>query len=174
MDNKANSSYTPRPGSKVSAALETMAKGPVLADVLAATMDCPINNVSSLLFQALKNDVVVKVTDSSGSLHFALVEMEMPAGFSLYEPGSSTRLKKLVDPADPFGLVAKRTAPALALAPAPERPIPAPAASQDAAAQFVVALFSTGELMISVGADTVRLCPEHQRLLQKYVARFKD
>lgn len=39
--------------------------------------------------------------------------------------------------------------------------------------EFVAALFSTGELMISVGGNSVRLTPAHQQQLEQYQTRFR-
>lgn len=193
MDSKEKD-YKPRPGSKVSAALEVMKSGPVAVAALASVIQCPENNVSTVLFQALKNDLVVKVFDAAGVQHFMSGESELPEGFRFVR-GIVT--KQAPDPNDPFGLAGKRQAPpagpaanrppadaapaAKPAAPAAQPTAPAGATTMDtsgavrpAAGIFVAALFSTGELMIQVGDDQVFLSREHQRELRQYCARFES
>lgn len=49
-----------------------------------------------------------------------------------------------------------------------------PGTANEIADDFVAAVFSTGELMIRVGKDEVRLTPVHQRKLEQFVSRFEE
>ena len=105
------------------------------------------------------------------------------------EPGDTTG--GVFRPHDPFSRAIAKPFPGVDIDAAGEQrqvaaavarastPTPPPAAAPvavpaPAAAEFVAALFSTGELVISVGADSVRLSREHQQLLAQFVCRFED
>lgn len=215
--------YTPRPGSKTESAILAMNDGPVPTAQLAAIMACGSASVGAGLGSALKGGLVMRVVDEAQNMHFALTSMCLPEGFAVWKTkdshtpaGGAALSGRRADPADPFGLVAKRTAPkpaggididaagqrqkepaqvpkapptafAKPLA-APARPAAVPQVAiavkisgpavpgdvKEIADDFVAAVFSTGELMIRVGKDEVRLSPVHQRKLEQFVSRFEE
>jgi len=198
---RPNDVYTPRPGSKVSLAIQALLDGPMTSEGLAAVMSSPTNSVRGMLYAPVERGLLLRVQDATGLLHYALAGMAIDEQFTPYQGREPSEVRKPVspilypqarmnvDPADPFGLVAKKSeqpavpapaaAPVLTLAPKPkeEAPVPEPVAAPIPLAApvtcnlFEAAVFSSGDLLISVGIVSVRLTPEHQRQLNDFMSR---
>ncbi|MFZ3286231.1 MAG: hypothetical protein WA191_05230 [Telluria sp.] len=191
-----NSEYSPRPGSKISAAIQALLDGPMPTDALANAMRSPSNSISQMLKAPMEHGLIVKVQDNTGLLHYACAGMSLDDKFMPYagragtmSPETVVPPRAAVNPADPFGLVAKqatqrpaarksRSAPATSTPQAHRaanvKPLPPAAVPSNEEVPFVAALFSTGDLMIKVGEDTVMLSRSHQVQLRQYVARFEE
>jgi hypothetical protein len=116
--------FSPRPGSKVSLAVQALLDGPMNTEALAGVMDSPSNSVRGMLSIPVERGLLVKVQDSTGMLHYALTGMSIDEQFVPYKgraPGEAKlplspvlypQAKTNVNPADPFGLLARSKAPA--------------------------------------------------------------
>lgn len=191
-----NSEYSPRPGSKISVAIQALLDGPMSSDALSNAMRSPSNSISQMLKAPVEHGLIVKVQDNTGLLHYACAGMPIDDKFIPYMgctgaalDGRAVPLRAVVNPADPFGLVAKQatqrpaaresrsasaTSTPHAHRAANVKPLPPAAAPSNDEVPFVAALFSTGELMIKVGEDMVMLSRSHQVQLRQYVARFEE
>jgi hypothetical protein len=176
--------YTPRENSKVTAALQALADGPMTASALANLMTCAPNNVGARLRQAIESDMVVRLQDNTGLLHYALSEPATVEGFSRYHGAvdGSPAPRRPLNPADPFGLVANKAGPdAFSRRESPPAKARDKSASPLAVAHtpsaalrphFDAAMHLSGELSITVGETTVWLDREHQLQLSVFTSKF--
>ena len=184
--------YTPHPESKIAKAITAMGAGPMTATTLGKLLSSKANNIGQMLRHAIESDLVVRLQDESGLLHYGIPEQLPVAGFSTYHGPSDSAPKRptTVDPMDPFGLAARK-AGADAFASRVEMPPAKAERTENAIARapyarrekgckisnavqqnFEAALISTGHLSITVGSTTVRLTPEHQRMLAEFTSKF--
>ncbi|MES2126683.1 MAG: hypothetical protein V4463_05370 [Pseudomonadota bacterium] len=117
----SKSSYTPQPGSKISAAIQALLDGPMTAIALGNVMTAPANSVPQMLVKPIKEGMIIKLQDKTGLLHFSLPGMAVDESFTAWTsverapkaPKPPPRAAEAaapfkVDAADPFGLVAAR------------------------------------------------------------------
>lgn len=190
--------YSPRESSKVTAALRAMKAGPMTARALADVLGKTPNNVGNSLRQAIESDIVIKLQDAAGLLHYALSDhWPIPGYWAYHGPAADApEPRRALNPTDPFGLVASGAGPeafaprdyvghvderkqripkaSLPPAPTPQRATARAPNNIPEQSDFEAAIFSTGHLMISVGGTTVRLDQDHQRQLHEFTSFLKE
>lgn len=162
--------------------MKSLLDGPLSPKALADAIRVPFENINATLFDAIKHKTIVRVNDEGGRLHYAL-----PGKFpeSRFTPRVSAHAE--VNPADPFGLFAKKNASGATVdhfgglrtqtaagATVLIRPaVATPSVHDNDTDSFRAYLGHTGDLTISAGSATVRLGQRNQRMLFDLLARIQ-
>lgn len=183
--------YTPRPGSKVEAAAQALRDGPMTAKDLAEAIGSEIKNLHAMLSASIEHGVIVRVKDQTGLPHYALGGTVLDERFDAYAGHLGVRalVRSVKSPsvsASPEALAAAnpfRSRVAVAhKAGAEHEPVKpkekslmekllhARAVSQEK--RLVAGLFNNGELMISTGAESIRLNQGQTRELFDYLDKI--
>lgn len=163
---KSTAIYVPRPGSKVALAIAALRDGPKTTQQLGGVMGCASDAVHALLHRPLAQDVIVKLWDENGRLHFALPEMTDRLL-------SAVSIRPAISRAANNGDFAS-----LALVSSNVRPLET-AASRDTTSMrttsttMIAGLFSDGELTIAVDGECIRLDTAQRRQLYAYLHKIR-
>lgn len=193
--------YAPRRGSKVEAATQALNDGPMTTTQLAAAISMAKCDLPATLAAAIDHGVIRRVKDETGLIHYALGGQVLDGRFSdadgrtmpdtpmvrsVKEPSvkaSATALAAanvfgghaVAFPSNPLRAKAKEKAtrkPRVLVKVETAQACFVPSAPPEE--KLVTGLFNTGELMISAGAQSIRLSEKHTRELFEYLDKITD
>jgi predicted transcriptional regulator len=191
---KQSHQYSPRPGSKIAAAIDAVRNGPMTPRELAKVLQRDSSAINTLLLRALTHAAIIKVKDPRGRLYFATPDTVLDQQYTVVGKDETeaaenhTQVKQniirlqVAATGKHSTLISSNVhtiaSPHSDTSHAPDandrQDEALPAINNNSASPPVVAgLFSDGELTISIGGECLQLDTAQRQQLYTYLHKIR-